>query len=243
MMGVDGFGWLVAGVIVAGLVRGFSGFGTAMIYLPIAGQVLSPVAAITTLIVIDLIGPLPNVPRALREAVLPDVARLGIGLVLGLPVGVAVLLAVAPEVFRYAVSGATLVMLGLLLAGWRYAGPLRAPLVLATGGASGLLGGAAGLAGPPVILVYMASPLRPAAIRANILLFLLVTDIAMLGLYALWDVFDRSVAMAGLVLAVPYLLANVAGAAMFRPEAERTYRRIAYAIIAGSALLGLPLWD
>ena len=30
---------------------------------------------------------------------------------------------------------------------------------------------------------------------------------------------------------------------MFRaPEAERTYRRIAYAIIAGSALLGLPLW-
>jgi hypothetical protein len=30
---------------------------------------------------------------------------------------------------------------------------------------------------------------------------------------------------------------------MFRPEAERIYRWVAYLIIAGSAISGLPVWD
>lgn len=47
----------------------------------------------------------------------------------------------------------------------------------------------------------------------------------------------------GLGLAVPYLLANLAGTAMFNPNQEATYRKVAYAVIAASALSGLPLWD
>ena len=54
------FAYLVLGAVLAGLVRGFSGFGTAMVFIPIAGQVLSPVATLIVLLVMDLIGPLPN---------------------------------------------------------------------------------------------------------------------------------------------------------------------------------------
>ena len=31
------FAYLVLGAVLAGLVRGFSGFGTAMVFIPIAG--------------------------------------------------------------------------------------------------------------------------------------------------------------------------------------------------------------
>lgn len=240
---VEGFPWLVAGVIVAGLVRGFSGFGTAMIYLPIAGQVLSPTAAITTLILIDVVGPLPNVPGALRMGDWREVRRLGAGMLVGLPMGFAVLLAVAPDVFRYAVSIIALGLLIALVGGWRYSGRVGRPLVYGVGASAGFLSGACGLAGPPVILVYMSRRLPVAVVRANILLFLLLNDFALLALYGIGGVFDGSVALTGAVLAGPYLLANMAGAAMFRPEAEQTYRRVAYAIIAASAVLGLPLWD
>jgi len=58
----EGFWLLVAAAAVAGLVRGFSGFGTAMVYLPVAGQILSPFEALTTLLIMDLVGPLPNIP-------------------------------------------------------------------------------------------------------------------------------------------------------------------------------------
>ena len=62
-----------------GLVRGFAGFGTAMVYLPVAGQILPPFEALTTLMVMDLIGPLPNLPRAFRISDRPDILRLSLG--------------------------------------------------------------------------------------------------------------------------------------------------------------------
>lgn len=238
-----GFSWLLAAAVLAGIVRGFSGFGTALVYLPVASQFLPPFAAITTLIVMDLIGPLPNVPRALRDGQPQDVGRLLGGLIVTLPIGIAVLTFVAPEAFRYAVSLVSLGLLAVLILGLRYSGRLTPPLVYATGAMSGFFGGVAGVPGPPVVLFYMASPLPAAAIRANVLLFLLATDVVLLGGYAISGNLVGSAIVTGALLVVPYTLANIAGAAIFRPERERLYRAAAYTIIAASALSGLPLLD
>lgn len=240
---IEGFWLLVLAATVGGLVRGFSGFGTAMVYLPIAGQVLPPFEAITTLIMMDLVGPLPNVPRALRDGQLADVRRLVMGLLVAMPLGIAVLSVAEPEVFRYIVSGVSLVLLVALVAGFRYQGRLTPPKVLGVGGLSGFLGGVCGVAGPPVILFYMASPLPVAAIRANMLLFLLAMDVVMLALYALSGNLAAGALFVGVLLIAPYTLANMAGAAIFNPKLERVYRATAYLIIAGSAILGLPIWD
>ncbi len=234
---------LVAGVAVAGLVRGFSGFGTALVYLPIAGQVLPPFEALTTLITMDLIGPIPNIPHAWRRSHKSDVARLALGAALGLPIGVWALSRVAPEVFRYGVSLIALGLLVALLAGLRYRGRLSGATIGATGAASGLLAGAVGLPGPPVILLYMASPHPAAVIRANIMVFLLFSDMMMLAVLAAGGYLVGHAVVLGLVLAPVYLLANLAGAGLFHPRAERVYRAIAYVIIAGSAIAGLPLLD
>lgn len=242
-LGQPGLVWLLAAALVAGLVRGFSGFGTALVFLPVAGRILNPVEALTVLLAMDLIGPLPNVPRALRDTHLPDLARLGAGMVVALPIGLWMLTAMPPDVFRTAVSLISLVMLVLLSSGLRYRGRLSPPVVVAAGAAGGILGGAAGLPGPPVILLYMASTLQAAAIRATLLLYLVIVDVASLGILGLYGRLEAGALALGLMLAAPYLLANVAGAAMFRPQHGRLYRGVAYAIIAASALTGLPLLD
>ena len=46
VLSFDGLAWLIITVIFAGIVRGFSGFGTALIFMPIAASVTSPVWAI-----------------------------------------------------------------------------------------------------------------------------------------------------------------------------------------------------
>ncbi|HAV07572.1 MAG TPA: sulfite exporter TauE/SafE family protein, partial [Rhodobacteraceae bacterium] len=48
-----GLGWIALGALIAGAVRGFSGFGTALVFLPVAGQFLSPIWALTVLTVMD----------------------------------------------------------------------------------------------------------------------------------------------------------------------------------------------
>mgnify|MGYP004045007789 CR=1 FL=1 len=44
-------------------VRGFSGFGSALIFMPLAGQFLPPLWCIMTLVAMDIFGPVPNLPR------------------------------------------------------------------------------------------------------------------------------------------------------------------------------------
>lgn len=228
--------------MLAGLVRGFAGFGTALIFLPIASTVMPPVWAILVLTVMDLVGPLPTMPRAVRDGHPRDVLRLIAGLVVTLPLGVWVLLSVPPEVFRYAVSALSLGMLFALISGWRYRGVVTPVKVYAIGAVSGFTGGAAGLPGPPVILFYMARPLPASVVRATLTLFLLLFDVLFLGLLLLRGQFDATPVVLGLVLIPAYLLAIQAGAWLFRPERERAYRVLAYAIIAGAACMGLPIW-
>ncbi len=237
------FAFLALGAFLGGLVRGFAGFGTAMIYLPIAGQVLPPFAAITTLIIMDIVGPLPNMPRAWRDGAPRDVMRLGIGALLALPVGVSILAAVSAEVFRYAVSFICMILLALLIAGIRYPGELKRRMVYMAGALGGFLAGCTGLPGPPVIMLYMASPKPVRVIRANLTMYLLVTDVLLLGVLGIGGHLVAGAIATGAGVAIVYLVANIAGAAMFRPGPERLYRGIAYAVIAMSALSGLPLLD
>lgn len=238
-----GLVFLIGAALVAGLVRGFAGFGTAMIYLPVAGQFLSPFAALTTLIAMDLIGPLPNMPRAMRDGHLRDIGRLTMGLLVGVPLGVWALSLVSADTFRYGVSLISLGLLILLVAGVRYARELPNPMVVATGGLGGVLCGSVGLPGPPVILFYMAAPHPAAVIRANITMYLLFADVILLAVMAVFGELVPAALGLGVLVAVPYLIGNVAGGRLFRPGAERLYRRVAYLIIGISALSGLPIFD
>ena len=234
--------WIIFGALLAGLVRGFSGFGTAMIFLPVASSVVSPIWALTIMVVMDVIGPLPNVPRALRDGHPRDVVRLALGMLVALPAGVLLLSMMAPDAYRYAVSIISLVLLAALIMGLRYRGALSKKLIYGTGAIGGFLAGSTGLAGPPVIMLYMASTHPAKVIRANLLLFLVCADVLMLAVFALNGLLSATPVVMGLIVAVPYLLANMVGAAIFKPEYETSYRVAAYIIIGASAITGLPLW-
>lgn len=235
--------WLSTGALLAGIVRGFTGFGTAMVYLPVAAQFLTPFEALTTLLMMDLTGPLIHVRRALRDGQTGDVARLGAGAILAIPLGVWVLSLVAPEVFRWTISIAALVLLALLARGIRYRGTLGPRMIFGTGALGGFMAGSTGLPGPPVIMLYMASSLPVTAIRANLMLYLILSDVLMLAVLGVSGYLVATAVMLGALMILPYTFGNWVGARLFRPEAERYYRLAAYAIIAGSALSGLPVWD
>ncbi|WP_299301899.1 sulfite exporter TauE/SafE family protein [uncultured Litoreibacter sp.] len=243
LMSTPGLPVLILAAFVAGMVRGFSGFGTAMVFLPAAGQVVSPIWALTIMGIMDMIGPLPNVPRALRDGHPRDVVRLAVGLIVALPIGISLLSLMAPDVYRYAVSTISLILLVALIAGLRYRGRLSKPLIYGTGAIGGFLTGSTGLAGPPVIMLYMASTHAASVIRANLMLYLLCADALMVVLFAFWGLITLTPVLLGLLVAVPYLLANMVGAAIFNPDKEKLYRWVAYAIIATSAILGFPIWD
>jgi uncharacterized protein len=240
---LPGLGWLAAAIIAAGLVRGFAGFGSAMIIMPAASSVLEPFAALAFLVVIELWGPLPNLRAALRDGHRGEVLRLMLGAAIGLPFGLWTLSKLSPAVFGWGVSGAVLILLLLVMTGWRYAGTLRPAAIVGLGSMGGFLGGVAGVPGPPVIMFYMASSRAIAVIRANFLLYLLGFDVLMLSVFAVFGLLDATAAVVALILVPVYMVANVIGARLFDPDRETLFRAVAYSVIAASALLGLPIWE
>lgn len=241
-LALPGLGWLAAVSFLAGLVRGFSGFGTALIFMPMAAQVLPPLWALIALVLMDVFGPVPNIPAALRRTDRGDLLRLLAGTLLILPLGLWLLERMAPELFRTGVSLLALGVLVCLIAGLRYRGRLGPGLVLGTGGIAGFLGGVAGLPGPPVILMYMASPNPAPVVRASIMTYLFCYDFLLLAILALKSALAAVPVLIGLVLALPNIAGNLTGALLFRPSLERFYRGGAYVIIAASALSGLSVW-
>ena len=230
------------GAFISGLVRGFSGFGTAMVYLPFAGSQISPIWALTSLVIMDVIASITLVPKTLKDTYLPDIYKLGLGALLTSPLGVLVLVLLEPAIFRYAVSIFTLLLLILLVVGFRYKGQLNSSIIVGTGGLGGFLSGTVGLPGPPVIMLYLASTLPPKIIRANIFIYLFLADLLLLVIFGFKDLIDLSAVILGGVVLLPYQAALWIGTFNFNPEKEKQYRNIAYLIIFISAMSGLPLW-
>lgn len=241
-LATPGLGWLMAAVFVAGLVRGFAGFGSAMIIMSVASSVLSPIAALTFLVLAEIPGPLPNLPAALRDGRPRDAGRMLIGAALLLPVGLWFASTIDAETFSWMISGVVSLLLGLSIWGWRFHGHLSRPLTVAVGGLGGFLGGIAGIPGPPVIMFYISSALPAMVIRANLLLYLLGIDLVFIPVLLALGEFQPAAAVLGLIAAVPNVIANMLGAKLFNPQSEARFRSIAYVVIAMSVVVGLPLW-
>ena len=238
----SGLSWILGVVFLSGLVRGFTGFGTALVYIPLVTQVLSPIEAVFSMIIFDFFGILPMVPRALKDAKVLDVLRLGVGMILTTPLGLLALYFMSQSSFKFLASGMILFLLTLLIFGVRYRGELTNRLIYITGALGGFLGGSTGMPGPPVILIYMASRSAPRIIRANLFLYATLGDVLIFTLCLLSFTIAPLIFLLGIIAVIPFALGVGLGAKIFNPERELIYRSVAYAVIGLSAIYGLPIW-
>ncbi|MFC6491921.1 TSUP family transporter [Ancylobacter dichloromethanicus] len=160
--------WAFLTALVAGVTRGFSGFGGALIFVPLVSAAYGPRVAAPSLLVIDTLLTLPFVIPALRACVWRQVAPLAVGAVVAVPAGVWVLGRTDPLVLRWGLALLGLGLLALLASGWRHTGRHRLPTTLAVGAVAGFCGGAAQMSGPAVVAYWLGSGQPSALVRANL---------------------------------------------------------------------------
>ena len=238
-----GLPWLAATFLIAGLVRGFAGFGTALVFMPIGALFLPIPLAIALVTVAGMIAWPLILPRGLARADRAEVLTLGAAAIVTAPVGLWLLTWADRETLRWAVSIAAGLTLAALLSGWRYQGRVRGPGLAGVGGLAGVLGGTTGLTGPPVILFYLASTRAAEVVRANTIVFLALLDLGIIAVMILRGLVGWEILPLALLLSVPYGLGIVLGQRWFHPDREKLYRSLAYSVIAGAILTGLPLFD
>jgi uncharacterized protein len=236
--------WVALGItVLAGVVRGFSGFGSALIYMPLVAAVYSPRVAAVTLLLIDTVGAAPFSVRALAHCTWREVLPIFIAAAIAVPLGTMALLVIDPTWLRWFMAMLVLSLLGVLMSGWHYHGRPRLPITVGVGLFSGFGGGVAQIAGPPVIIYWLGTKNDVFTVRANLLAYFLLLDVTLCASYLWQGLFTPELLALALLLAVPFFVATGVGARFFHGASDLLYRRIAYLIIAVAAILSLPLLD
>lgn len=229
--------------LVAGLVYGFAGFGSALIFMPLATLVLTPSVAVAAFSMSALASLVTVVPGAWKVADRRTVALMIGACVLFTPLGILALRLAPPEVIRTGIGVLTLVTLGALLAGWRVPVGFGTKSRLGVGALSGLTGGSTGLNGPPVILFNLGTEGQAVAVtRGNLAVFLTLSSLTFLPQLWLQGVLQAEAVWLGMLLLVPYGIGTGIGTWVFRPGWAWFYRRFAYALIGVAGLAALPVW-
>jgi uncharacterized membrane protein YfcA len=167
----------IAGIlVVAGGAQGLSGFGFSLICVPVLVTVLSPSEGVTVAI---FIGLALNVALALRHrdhARWPTAGRLIAGAVVGMPVGLAVLVAIEPRPFRAMV--AVLVLVATVLIWRRVALPVHGPgAEVVAGVVSGALNTSTSMNGPPLVLTLQGQGMPPSQFRGTLAAVLVASNV------------------------------------------------------------------
>ncbi|HKD31057.1 MAG TPA: sulfite exporter TauE/SafE family protein [Xanthobacteraceae bacterium] len=228
---------------VAALARGFSGFGSALIFVPLASTAIGPQTAAPLLLLIDGMTAVGLVPNAWRHADKRDVGTVSIGALAGVPLGAWILVKSDPLLIRWAIALFGTLLLALLTSGWRYRGKPSAAMAALVGAVAGLLGGAAQIGGPPIVAYWLSRPIPTETVRANIVLYFAISSVMTGTVYLVSGLLSPSVLGLALVTCPIYGVGLYAGARMFGLASELTFRRMCFALIAVAIALSLPILD
>jgi len=209
--------------VLSGAVRGFSGFGSALIYVPLMSALYGPKIGAASFLLTDFVTGIVFSIGVWRQAVWREIVPLAISAAIAAQFGTLILQYADPAHLRWAMAALVLVIVVVLATGWRYHGKPILIVTVLVGIAAGLMGGAVQIFGPPVVLFWLSSMATAAVVRANFVVFFAI--------------------MAAAFVAPLHILAMFAGAKVFHFASETTYRRTAYAIITLAALASMPLWD
>lgn len=225
-----------AAVLLAAILRGFSGFGFALAAVPLISLVIAPASAIAVAILVQAIVGVRDI-LVLRSVLdRPGLLRLSAGALIGTPIGLFGLLFLDAATIRLAI--AAIVGLGVLFL-LRKAHPGSSPnlrLAAPTGIVAGLFSGLAAMPGPPVVAYYLSSATPAAVARASMMVFFFVTSLMSLPGLALGGLLDMRVIVLALIATPLMLSGNSLGHIAFKRAPSSAYKPIALIMLIAMAL-------
>ncbi|WP_020594309.1 sulfite exporter TauE/SafE family protein [Kiloniella laminariae] len=232
--------WMVLACgLVAGLCRGFSGFGLSALIVTSLTLILLPSEVVPIALLLEMISSLVMARMTWSAIHWPLLRWLLIGAALGVPIGVLILKFIAPDPLRIAISLSVLAASLLLFFG-------RSLVLRETGGRnfsvgllSGLANGAASIGGLPVAIYMMAVALPAEAVRATLNLYFLILDAYGTGALIFAGLLDLVTLARTAVLVLPVLLGIWLGNKVFKRSSALHYRYFVLCLLMVLALLGL----
>ncbi len=225
----------LAAALGASFVRGLTGFGMAILLVPILALALPPVEAVVLANALSLMIGMTEVRQLVREAE-RSAWVIGSLVVVATPIGLYALSLTSADVARLVIALiAFSAFLAILLPRRGSAMPGRL-VTGAVGVVSGLMTGYAGMPGPPVVPYYAGRELPRSTIKASMLLvFVIAASAGLLSATWLgilhWELFAFALVMLPVIL-----IGNRLGLAVSGRVSDPVWRATVGVVLAGAAV-------
>lgn len=211
-------------VFVASIIRGYSGFGFAMVAVTSLSLMLPPIQVVPTVLILEVLASINLVPHVWKDIDWFSLRWLLAGSIMATPFGVHLLATVPEAPMRISISLLVLAAAVLMLRGWAWQRMPGRILIFTIGAACGILNGAAAIGGPPVILFYFSSPAGVTVSRASIVAYFLGIDAMSLIMVSIQGLTTSKTLLTAGACLPPLILGIAVGRRIFTKANKESFR-------------------
>jgi uncharacterized membrane protein YfcA len=228
-----------AAVLTAAVIRGYSGFGFAMVAVTGMSLVMSPTLAVPVVLVLDVAASIQLLPQVWRDISWVSLRLLFVGSVAAIPLGVFLLSSLPEAPMRAGISILVLATAILLARGFTLKHMPGWSFTLGVGVLCGIFNGAAAIGGPPAVLFYLSSPAGVSVSRASMIVYFLGIDLVTLAMAAHRQLVTVETLYVAAVCLIPLTTGIALGSRIFRRFDQDLFRRNVIYLLMVLASAGL----
>jgi len=227
----------VLAVMAAGIARGFAGFGVGMIMVPVLSLLYSPLIAVVTVVLLEIVPGIQLAPSAVKHCDWKSLLPMSLSVMLTVPLGTYILLTADMFLIRVLMCIFILISVALITSGLSFKLKHSPYVATTTGMASGLFSGVSSMGGVPIMLFYLSGQYSSERMRASMVIFLVISTIVSLASLGLNGMINYEIVLRTLWLIPPFMLAIWIGSKLFGVISESLFRKILLVVVVQLAIL------
>jgi len=218
-------------ILIAAVIRGYSGFGFSALTVTSLSLILPPAEVVPTAFLLEIAASMFMLPMVWSSIDWKKLNWLVLGILAGTPAGLLFLAEVPQDPVRFTLSGLVLVACILLWKNVRIRSEGGRRRLLVVGGFSGLVNGAAGIGGLPIVLFLLSGSIRTEVLRATIVAFLFCSDIYATLLSGSQHLLSNELLFRSVLFLLPLVVGVALGHRGFVKSSPESFRKFAIGLL------------
>jgi len=230
---------LLASVLVAAFVRGYSGFGFSAIVIAGASLVITPAALVPALFILEIVASVRMLPSVRHQIDFPTFWPLFAGCVVGLPAGQYLLVHLPADTIRVCLSIGILLSTALLWRGYNFGQKMTGPLAGLIGFLLGFGSGMASMGGLIAMAIFLGVNYPVPQTRAIFVAIFFAMYVYGVGISALNGLITSTTLWIALVALLPLFIGIFLGQKKYLSASPESFRKLVLVLLTILATIGI----